>query len=106
MLTHEGGDAVGRPQPRNRYRHGYAVTIICPPDTDKWDDLGSNGYKISGFTKTDLIMQLTAIKLAMDTQLVLFNDPDLIKRGLCSKYKNHDQHYRHLPESSQQARLD
>ena len=88
----KGGDAVGHASHETGIDMDMRLPLL-PPDTDKWDDLGSNGYKNKRFHKNAAIMQLTAIKLAMDTQLVLFNDPDLIKRGLCSKYKNHDQHY-------------
>jgi hypothetical protein len=88
----KGGHAKGH----GSHQTGLDVDMRLPllsPDHLKWTDLGNNGFKDKRFNRIAAELQLTAIKAAMKPKLVLFNDPEFIRKRLCTKHVNHDQHY-------------
>lgn len=88
----KGGNAVGH----GSHETGLDVDMrlpLLPPDQAKWTDLGANGFNNKKFNRLAAEMQLKAIKAAMNPQIVLFNDPEFIRKRLCTKHPNHDQHF-------------
>jgi hypothetical protein len=88
----KGGNAAGH----GSHETGLDVDMrlpLLPPDHTKWTDLGANGFNNKKFSRLAAELQLKAIKAAMNPHLVLFNDPDFIRKRLCTRHANHDQHY-------------
>jgi hypothetical protein len=88
----DGGDAAGHAS----HETGLDVDMRLPlkaPDTKKWDFLGKDGYKDKRYYQEAAKAQLKSIKEKMNTYITLFNDPDLMKLGLCRFWKNHQHHY-------------
>ena len=89
-----GGNARGH----GSHETGIDVDMRLPlraPHENKWDDLGRKGYDDPRFDRAAAEAQLKAIKKFMEPQLVLFNDPEFRRKGLCSRDKkgSHDQHF-------------
>jgi hypothetical protein len=88
----KGGNAAGH----GSHETGLDVDMrlpLLPPDQAKWTDLGANGFNNKKFNRLAAELQLKAIKAPMNPQLVLFNDPEFIRKRLCTKHANHDQHF-------------
>lgn len=88
----KGGDAKGH----KSHETGLDVDMrlpLLPPDTQNWTFLGSKGYEDKRYYRDAAEAQLRAIKAKMDAPVRLFNDPAMIKKGLCTHWNNHQHHY-------------
>ena len=88
--------AKGGPTPGHKsHQTGIDIDMrlpLLPPKTAQWDKLAGHNYtKLFHFDAA--VAQLEAIKLMMNAQYVFFNDPRLIKKNLCTRQKNHGNHY-------------
>lgn len=87
-----GGDAKGH----GSHETGLDVDIrlpLLPPDEHKFDML-AKGFRDPRFDRDASELQLEAIKATMKPRFCFFNDPDFIRKRLCSKENaTHDNHY-------------
>jgi len=65
---------------------------LLPPDTNSFDQLKGYDYD-KRFYRAAALLQVEAIKLAMNTKYIFFNDPEFIKKRLSTRQKNHSEHY-------------
>ncbi|NNE68480.1 MAG: hypothetical protein HKN33_18075 [Pyrinomonadaceae bacterium] len=65
---------------------------LLPPDTHKFDQLKASDYD-RRFHREAALLQCRAIKTAMDTKFIFFNDKEFRNKGLTTHQKNHSEHY-------------
>ncbi len=91
MSAEKGGPTSGH----KSHQTGIDIDMrlpLLPPRTEHWDKLAGHNYtKLFHFDAA--VAQLASIQAMMDAKYVFFNDPRLIKKHLCTRQKNHGNHY-------------
>ncbi len=65
---------------------------LLPPKTDEWFQLKERTYD-KYFHREAALVQVEAIKAAMNTKYIFFNDLEFISKSLTTRQDNHGEHY-------------